>query len=236
MTRVLIKNLTEATAVADADELPIYSDDADATRKASLATVKTFLTAGVDTIVDDAIAAIASPFALTLLDDTTAAAFLTTLGVSTFAQTILDDTSAGAALTTLGVSAFARTILDDADASAARTTLGLVIGTDVQAQDAELSAIAGLASVADRVPYFTGTGTAALAGLSSYGRTLTALADAAAGRTALGLFVYRYQIDDLIERLKDFLADLGYDLVESEIDDDADEPDLYALLVAEEAD
>lgn len=45
-----------------------------------------------------------SAFAKTLLDDTTASAMLTTLGVSTFAKTILDDASASAVLTTLGFS------------------------------------------------------------------------------------------------------------------------------------
>lgn len=44
--------------------------------------------------------------------------------LSTFAKTLLDDASAGAALTTLGVSAFVQTILDDADAAAVRTTIG----------------------------------------------------------------------------------------------------------------
>lgn len=56
-----------------------------------------------------------------------------------------------------------------------------------QPLDGELTAIAGLTSAADNVPYFTGSGTAALASFTSYGRTLVATANAAGGRTALGL-------------------------------------------------
>ncbi len=85
------------------------------------------------------------------------------------------------------ISSFGASLVDDANASAARLTLGLVIGADVQAQDPELAAIAGLTSAADKGIQFTGSGTAATYDLTAAGKALLDDADAAAQRTTLGV-------------------------------------------------
>ena len=64
---------------------------------------------------------------------------------------------------------------------------GTSLAAKYQGLDSELTAIAGLTSAADRLPYFTGSGTAALATFTTAGRNLVDDADASAQRTTLGL-------------------------------------------------
>jgi len=106
-------------------------------------------------------------------------------GLTTAADRMIYTTASDTyAVTTL--TAFARTLLDDADQAAMRTTLGLTPGTDVQAYNAKLAALAGLTGAADKLAYFTGASTMAVTDLSAFMRTLLDDASAGAARGTLG--------------------------------------------------
>jgi hypothetical protein len=166
-----------------ADRLPYFTGSG----TASLATFTTF----GRSLIDDADAATArGTLGLVLGTDVQAwdAELAAIAGLTSAADRVPYFTGSGtAALATF--TTFGRSLVDDADAATARATLGLVIGTNVQAQDAELSAIAGLTSAADTVPYFTGSGAAALATFTTFGRSLVDDADAATARATLGLVI-----------------------------------------------
>lgn len=91
------------------------------------------------------------------------------------------------AIAALSTTSFGRSLLEAANAGALRMLAGTVIGTDVQAYDAELAAIAGLTSAADKLPYFTGSGAASLATFTAAARALLDDANAAAMLATLGI-------------------------------------------------
>lgn len=91
--------------------------------------------------------------------------------------------TAAGALTNFGLTATAAEInFNSGVTSAVQTQLNAK-----QPLDTELTAIAGLVSAADRLPYFTGSGTAALATFTAFGRSLVEDADAATARATLEL-------------------------------------------------
>lgn len=79
-------------------------------------------------------------------------------GVTTAADKVIYATGSDAFVTT-DLTSTARSLLDDTSTSAMRTTLGLAIGTDVQAYDSDLAAVAALAT--NGLVARTGTGTVA---------------------------------------------------------------------------
>ena len=107
-------------------------------------------------------------------------------GLTSAANKGIQFTGAGTA-STFDLTTAGKALLDDVDASAQRTTLGLAIGSQVQAYDVELAAIAGLTSAADKGIQFTGAGTASTFDLTTAGKALLDDVDASAQRTTLGL-------------------------------------------------
>ena len=82
------------------------------------------------------------------------------------------------------VSTYMESVLDDTSEGVFKATVNLEIGTDVQAYDAELAAIATLTSAANKLPMFSGSGTATF--LDTSAELLAVLSD----ETGTGVAVF----------------------------------------------
>lgn len=78
-------------------------------------------------------------------------------------------------------------VLDDGDLNGFISKMGTAFGKDFQALDATLTALAGLATGANKLPYFTGTDKAAQTDLTSVGRDIIGKSTIADILTYLGL-------------------------------------------------
>jgi hypothetical protein len=110
------------------------------------------------------------------------------------ANTFSGELSGEAAITSGSISGITDLAVADggtgaSTASGARTNLGLAIGTDVQAYDPQLTAIAGVTAAADKVPYFTSGTAASVMTVTSTARTLLDDTSTSAMRSTLGLAI-----------------------------------------------
>lgn len=78
-------------------------------------------------------------------------------------------------------------VLDDGDVAGFIAKMSTAFGKDFQGLDATLTALAGLATGANKLPYFTGTDTAAQTDLTSVGRDIIGKSTIADILTYLGL-------------------------------------------------
>lgn len=232
---------TTAIAAADTDiyYALIYNSDTGAYTRVSMDVLLTMFSAALDpTLVSIAALTPTTDEGIYFSAADTAAVYSLTAGgralsgLTGAADKLPYFTSASAAaLATF--TAYGRSIVAVADEAAFKALVNLEIGTDVQAYDgdlaalaaltgtntiyyrsaadtwtavtiggllsfsggtlnvgdAELTALAGLTSAADKLPYFTGSGTADLADFTAFGRTLIANANASDARTDLGLVI-----------------------------------------------
>ena len=80
-------------------------------------------------------------------------------------------------------------VLDDGDVSGFIAKMTTALGKDFQGLDATLTALAGLTTGANKLPYFTGTDTAAQTDLTSVGRDIIGKSTIADILTYLGLAI-----------------------------------------------
>lgn len=89
-------------------------------------------------------------------------------------------------------------VLDDGDLNGFISKMGTAFGKDFQALDATLTALAGLATGANKLPYFTGNDTAAQTDLTSVGRDIIGKNTIADILTYLGLRASGQYTDNLL--------------------------------------
>lgn len=145
---------------------------------------------GTIAIASGGTGATTAPAALTALGGQPVDAALTAMSALNFVADRIAysngiDTFALAVLTAAG-----RALLDDADTDAQRTTLGLGIGTNVQAYNAKLAALAALVVAADQYVYATGASTFAAASITAASRALLANTATDANKQTVGVQPY----------------------------------------------
>lgn len=99
------------------------------------------------------------------------------------------------------------------NAGDARTNLGLAIGSNVQAYDATLAALANVTTTADALIYATASDTFSTTTLTSFARTLLDDVDAAASRTTLGLGTISTQNSNNVSITGGSISSITLDLV-----------------------
>lgn len=93
-----------------------------------------------------------------------------------------------AALAQYTASKSGQDVLDDGDLSGFIAKMSAAFGKDFQTLDATLTALSGLATGADKLPYFTGNDTAGQTDLTSVGRDIIGKASIADILTYLGIY------------------------------------------------
>lgn len=146
------------------------------------------------------------------------------------------ETAIGTKLNSSAVTAFILTLLDDADAAAARMTLGVPATvhqhgwSDINSGvPGTISALAGGTAAADRVWYYTGTGTGAMMTVTAFARGLLDDADAATMLTTLGAAAANHGHTNATTSNSGFMSNTD----KSKLDGIADNANLYVHPTAD---